>query len=283
MKINPILYENQSDKFSEIYSDYQDIKSKFNQTQDNAALDAIPVFGRLNNFANQVSSRDYTTAMGLGALAVLNGPEELNDIFSAYNKIKKGFPKPVTFHSGYDNKYAQHPFSFFRGTILNDYLNPNSPKCVSKTLAKWVNKRDTTLMQSNLGNIVSKIFGIETKEVPTTIEDITHVPEKPSYIGAKQFITKNPAGDIIARALTRTPKLGVAALGGIEAVHVAHETSKGKNVFEELGKSAVTLGTTLGATGILGALGAKHLGPTGSLIGMAMGGASGVLVGNAVR
>ena len=72
MKVNPILYENQTDKFSEIYADYQDVKSKFNQTQDNAALDAIPVFGRLNNFANQVSSRDYTTAM-CGASGVLVG------------------------------------------------------------------------------------------------------------------------------------------------------------------------------------------------------------------
>lgn len=57
--------------------------------------------------------------------------------------------------------------------------------------------------------------------------------------------------------MTRTPVLGVAAMGAIETAHIAHEVKNGKNFFEEAGKSAVTLATTLGATGILGAIGAK--------------------------
>lgn len=69
---------------------------------------------------------------------------------------------------------------------------------------------------------------------------------------------------------------------GIEARHVAHEVANGKNFFEEAGKSAITLGTGLGATGILGAIGAKHLGPTGSLLGISAGALTGALVSNAI-
>ena len=46
-----------------------------------------------------------------------------------------------------------------------------------------------------------------------------------------------------------------------------------------MGKSTVTLGTTIVATGILGAIGAKHLGPTGSLVGMGLGAITGAMVG----
>ena len=65
--------------------------------------------------------------------------------------------------------------------------------------------------------------------------------------------------------------LGTLALAEIEATHVAHEVSNGKNFFEEAGKSAITLGVTTATTGVLGAIGAKHLGPTGSLAGISAG------------
>ena len=58
------------------------------------------------------------------------------------------------------------------------------------------------------------------------------------------------------------------------------ETDKIKT--NEAGKSAVTIGTTLGATGVLGAIGAKHLGPTGSLVGMELSAISGAIVSNAM-
>ena len=220
--------------------------------------------------------------MGLVSLAILNGPEELNDVFSAYDQIRKGFPKPVTFHEGYDNKIAQHPFSFFRGTILHEYMNPLSPKCPHPKLAAWFIKQDKTLWDTKLGNWIKKKFNIETDIVKTNIEAIDSSINEKKVIYAKVFNTNNPFADITARALTRTSKLGALALGVIEAAHVAHEVSNGKNFFEEAGKSAVTLGTTLAATGVLGAIGAKHFGPTGSLVGMGLGAVTGAIVNNAM-
>lgn len=271
MKINPILYQNQVDKFPDIYRDYQDVKSRVAPSQEdyNPVFEATPIFNRVNSFAERMSARDYTSAIGMGALAVLNGPEELDDVVSAYKQIKGKYQKP------YDNKIAQHPFSFFRGTILHDYMNPNSPKCFDKVSArKWLD-RDTTLMQSRLGAFISKLFNIETKEIPTSIPDITHTEKIPNFIGAKQFVTNNPFGEMTARALTRTPKLGVAALGGIEAIHTANEVSKGGDLLEEAGKSALSLTATLAATGYGGAIGAKYGGPAGSLAGMGLGAIAG--------
>ncbi len=282
MSISSVFYQYQAAKFPEVAKDYNSVKSALGADDDSVVSDAIPFYGRVNEISDKLADKDYTPAMGLVSLAILNGPEELNDVFSAYDQIRKGFPKPVTFHEGYDNKIAQHPFSFFRGTILHEYMNPLSPKCPHPKLAAWLIKQDKTLWDTKLGNWIQKIFNIETNNIKTKIKDIDYTYYNQKTVPAKSFKTNNSFLDITARALTRTSKLGAMALGGIEAAHVAHEVSNGKNFFEEAGKSAVTLGTTLAVTGVLGAMGAKHLGPTGSLVGMGLGAITGAIVNNAM-
>ena len=285
MQINPILYQYQADKFPDIAKDYISVKNAVDKKDNSKAspvFEAVPVYGRINTLPEKLEQKDYAPAMGIVSLAILNGPEEISDVFSVYNQIRKGFPKPVTFHSGYDNKKAQHPFSFFRGTILHEYMNPLSPKCPHPRLAAMLNRQDKTLWDTKIGEWFKKKFEIETDKTKTNIEDIDFTTENKSYVPAKVFKAKNPFADITARALTRTSTLGALALGGIEAAHVAHEVSNGKNFFEEAGKSAATLGVTLGATGVLGAIGAKYLGPTGSLAGMGLGAIAGAAVSNAI-
>ena len=84
------------------------------------------------------SEKDYMCAKGLTAIAILNGPTDVEEITSAYKEIKSGFKNKNV--NGYDSKKAQHPFSFFRGTILHEYLNPNSEKCWNKEFAKKIIK-----------------------------------------------------------------------------------------------------------------------------------------------
>ena len=67
----------------------------------------------------------------------------------------------------------------------------------------------------------------------TNIEQIDSTPTHKRLVPAKVFKCSNLFKDITARAMTRTPVLGVAAMGGIEAAHVAHEVKNGKNFFEE--------------------------------------------------
>ena len=283
MAINPVMLQFGEEKFPEIYSDYKNLKNSISgDSSSNVIFEGVPMYGRINSIPDKLENKDYTPAMGLVSLAVLNGPEDLRDVFSAYKQIKNKFPKPVTFHSGYDNKIAQHPFSFFRGTILNDYLNPSSKDCPNPKAAEWIIRQDKTLWDTKLGSWVQERLGIKTGKMITEIHDIEHAANNPRHVYAKVFKTNNPFKDILARAMTRTPVLGVAAMGGIEAAHVAHEVKNGKNFFEESGKSLLTLGTTLAATGILGAIGAKHLGPTGSLLGIGLGAITGAIVNKTI-
>lgn len=283
MAINPVMLQFGEEKFPEIYSDYKSLKTSISgESSSNVIFEGLPMYGRINSIPDKLENKDYTPAMGLVSLAVLNGPEDLRDVFSAYKQIKNKFPKPVTFHSGYDNKIAQHPFSFFRGTILNDYLNPSSKECPNPKAAAWLIKQDKTLWDTKFGEWIQKKLDIKKGDMLTDIEQIDSTPKLKKKVYANIFKTNNPFKDILARAMTRTPVLGVAAMGGIEAAHVAHEVKNGKNFFEEAGKSAVTLATTLGATGILGAIGAKHLGPTGSLLGIGLGAITGAIVNKTI-
>lgn len=283
MAINPVMMQYGEEKFPEIYSDYNNLKNSFSgESSSNVIFEGLPMYGRIYSIPDKMEKKDYTPAMGMISLAVLNGPEDLRDVFSAYKQIKNKFPKPVTFHSGYDNKIAQHPFSFFRGTILNDYLNPSSKECPNPKAAAWLIKQDKTLWDTKLGNWVQKKLKIKVGDTSTKIERIDYTIKNKKFIKAKVFKTNNPFKDILARAMTRTPVLGVAAMGAIETAHIAHEVKNGKNFFEEAGKSAVTLATTLGATGILGAIGAKHLGPTGSLLGIGLGAITGAIVNKTI-
>ena len=161
-------------------------------------------------------------------------------------------------------------------------MNPLSPKCPHPKAAAWLIKQDKTLWDTKIGEWFKKKFKIETKNINTDIPRIDYTESNKKMVKAKVFKTSNPFADITARALTRTSKLGAIALGGIEAAHVVHEVSNGKNFFAEAGKSALALGTTLGATGVLGAIGVKHLGPTGSLLGMGLGAITGAVVSKAM-
>ena len=161
-------------------------------------------------------------------------------------------------------------------------MNPLSPKCPHPKAAAWLIKQDKTLWDTKLGNWIQEKLGVEVDDIRTDIPRIDYTESNKKMVKAKVFKTSNPFADITARALTRTSKLGAIALGGIEAAHVVHEVSNGKNFFAEAGKSTLTLGTTLGATGVLGAIGAKHLGPTGSLLGMGLGAITGAVVSKAM-
>lgn len=67
----------------------------------------------------------------------------------------------------------------------------------------------------------------------TDIEQIDSTPKLKKKVYANIFKTNNPFKDILARAMTRTPVLGVAAMGGIEAAHVAHEVKMVKTFLKK--------------------------------------------------
>ena len=69
------------------------------------------------------------------------------------------------------------------------------------------------------------------------------------------------------RALTRTPKLGVLALGAVEGIDILSDVANGENIFETTAKSATNLLGSITLSGYCGAIGFKMLGVTGSMLG----------------
>ena len=215
-------------------------------------------------------------AKALTSMAILNGPTDVDDLHSAWKQITSGFKNKMP--DGYDPKIAQHPFSFFRGTVLHEYLNPNSEKCINKDWAKYVIKNDVSLRDTKFGKWIMNKIGIEQVAVEdTTIESLLHTHEKPNNIKAFVFKSKNSFGDFTARALTRTSKYGAYSLGGLGALHAAHEITDGENPIKEVAKTALQVGTTLAGVGYLGAVGYKHFGALGSILGIGLGATIGTL------
>ena len=121
-------------------------------------FDIIPTFRRVERVPDKVEHSDFVPATGLVALAVLNAPEDWRDMKSAYAQIKAS-ALGEKFTPSYDYKTAQHPFSFFRGTLLHKFVNPKTSPCPK--LAKWLFKNDTTLWNTKLGKLVTEKYNID--------------------------------------------------------------------------------------------------------------------------
>ena len=271
--VNPIMYQYHADKLPQIQQDYEEVKSSVDKENKlPSVFDVIPTFRRIEKVPDKIENSDFIPASGLVALAVLNAPEDWRDMKSAYSQIKSKLTNK-TFTPSYDYKIAQHPFSFFRGTLLHKFVNPKTSPCPK--LAKWLLKNDTTLWNTKIGQMVIKKFNIDENRIKTNIKNITHTETKPSYIIAKNFITKSTFGELTARAMTRTTKIGTAVLGGLETAHLVKEISDGENAIKSTAKSAINIVSSIAGIGYGGAIGAKYLGPVGSLVGMGLGAIAG--------
>ena len=272
-EINPILYQNELSKFPQIQQDYEGVKKHVdNDSKLSSIFDICPIFRRVERVPDKVEAEDYIPAAGLVSLAVLNAPEDWRDMKSAYRQIKSG-AEGKNFIPTYNYKTAQHAFSFFRGTLLHKFVNPATSPCPK--FAKWLLKNDTTLWDTKLKNFIINKFNVQETPIDTKIENITSTKENPSFVGAKQFITKSPFGELTARAMTRTTKIGAAVLGGLEAAHLIKEISDGENAIKATAKSAVNFASSVAGIGYGGAIGAKYFGPVGSLVGMGIGAIAG--------
>lgn len=272
-EISPILYQNEINKLPQIQSDYEDVKKRVdNENSLTSIFDICPMFRRVESVPEKFESNDYIPAAGLVSLAVLNAPEDWRDMKSAFSQIKSG-AQGKNYTPTYDYRKAQHPFSFFRGTLLHKFVNPETSPCPN--FAKWLLKNDTTLWDTKLKNYISKKFDINTTPINTTIKNITDSETKPSLVLAKQFTTKSPFGELTARAMTRTTKIGAAVLGGLETAHLIKEISDGENALKATAQSAINFTSSIAGIGYGGAIGAKHFGPAGSLIGMGLGAIAG--------
>mgnify|MGYP004682511925 FL=1 len=78
-------------------------------------------------------------------------------------------------------------------------------------------------------------------------------------------------GSMPARALTRTSKLGVLALGVIEGIDVLSDVANGENFFKTTAKSVTNILGSITLSGYCGAIGSIMFGITGSMLGTGIG------------
>ena len=262
--INKILLNNNPNNFYQIQQDYEKARKSIDKKDETSSIfDIVPQVQK----AEQLQNSNSASTPAIATLALLNAPEDIRDMQGACKQISS-LIKGEKFVPPYNYKIAQHPFSFFRGTLLNNFVNPNTspfPK-----LARWLLKQDKTLLQTKLGDWVCKIFNIKQHYIDTTIKNITYTPNKPSYVRAKVF-EGNTLGTLTARALTRTPKLGVLALGAVEGIDILSDVANGENFFKTTAKSATNLLGSITLSGYCGAIGSKMFGVTGSMLGTGIG------------
>ena len=253
----------------DIIEDYRQIKAVFKGENKKVENEKTPWW--TGEVIKEAKDNDYLCAKTLAALAILNGPTDLDDIVSAWRQISSGFKEKMP--DGYDPKKAQHPFSFFRGTILHEFLNPNSEKCINKNLAKKIIKADVSLRDTKFGAWILKKLGVEEiGRIQTNIKDMIYTEKNHFWVEAKIYKSKTKFGDLTARALSRTPKIAVGVLAGLEGIHAIYNILDGADPKKELAKAAIEVTGTILGMGYLGAIGYKHFATCGSLIGMGLGG-----------
>ena len=262
--ISKILLNNNPNNFYQIQQDYEKARKSVDKKDETSSIfDIVPQVQK----AEQLQNSNSTSTPAIATLALLNAPEDIRDMHGAYKQISS-LIKGEKFVPPYNYKIAQHPFSFFRGTLLNNFVNPNTspfPK-----LARWLLKQDKMLMETKLGNWVYQIFNLKETRLKTKIKDITYTKNNPIYVTAKVF-EGNAFGTLTARALTRTPKLGVLALGAVEGIDILSDVANGENFFETTAKSATNLLGSITLSGYCGAIGSKMFGVTGSMLGTGIG------------
>lgn len=251
-------------------------KSNTNKNKDflNYSFEALPQYRRIASIPDKIKAGNTTTALGLASLALINLPEDCRDVVSASKQIKSFFTG-VKFEPKYDYTKYQHPFSFFRGTFLHNFADPNKSK--KPELAQKILDSDKTLAQTKFGKKIINIFGAEkTGSIRTKIHAINSAKENPIFVRANIY-EGTKFGKLTAHAMERTTKWGLVAIALLETPQIAKEfchgdsiSEKAKNGAKQVLKSGMNVALTSAGIGYMGAIGQK-LGPFGSLVGMGAG------------
>lgn len=269
--VSNVFYLN-SEKYPAIANDCQQVKDHIDrqsgkpkpiplQNQFMCIFEALPPVRRALCIPNKIQNGEFTTALGMAGLVLINFQEDLRDIKGAVDQLD-GLP-PI-----YDYKNYQHNFSFFRGTAIEKWLHKYVDK--DSKWANWLFDNDKTLAGTSSGTKFINLLGAHVDDIIDT--SITN------YKNEKAIAVKYKGslfGELTGRMMRRTTLLGIGALTLIEVPQIIHSISK-KNVVKQTAKSAINIASVTAGIGYGGAIGAKYGGSVGSLIGMG----AGAILGN---
>lgn len=244
-----------------------------------AAVDCITPIRRIECLPDDVNNGNLVPALGAIGLTLLNLPEDLRDIGTAYHQLGSHI-KGVKYEGPYDYMKYQHEFSFFRGTMLEHLVDESKhPKLAEKLISL-----DRSLLQTSFGNKILSAVNTEfgdpvevkkfNKETKTwkLAKDINEEQRYAYSFKGKWF------GEITARALSRTTLIGTGIFALLELYNITQAAKKGntisdkaKNATKQTIKSGINIASTTAGIAYGGAIGAKYFKGLGSLVGMGVG------------
>jgi len=152
MPINPVLLQNQQDKIPDIYKDFLAVKKAVAPNETDSIFDeTIPVYGQVSDLEEHVKNNDFDTVGAITSLAVLKGPEEIDELFSAADQIKHKIQGKKYKHP-YDYTKAELESSFFRDSTLAKHMNYRSKYCV---FPKIIRSRTWIIYRRSLALVIA--------------------------------------------------------------------------------------------------------------------------------
>lgn len=237
-----------------------------------AALGTFVPFRRIASLPDKINQGDVFGAIGLTSLMIINLPEDMRDVKSAYNQIAHS----GTFKPSYNTVKYQHDFSFFKGTLLQDYMDNCIKSEKGKAAVKKWYESDKSLYNSKFGSLVKKALNITDKvadNADQTWTDGLNIGRKLTEVKAPNAFAR-----MTGRAMKRVTVYGLAAMAILEIPKIIKAFSKKGNSEEKLkegvkqtAKSGINVATVLTGIAYGGAIGASKFGIFGSLAGMGVG------------
>lgn len=241
-------------------------------------------YRRMMSVPQKIEEGDIVAAGIAGGLTFMTLPEDLRDIRAGYRQVK-AFVTGQKYVAPYVTKDFQHDFSWLKGTFFQNLLNKVKSNKGKETVFK-IYTADKSLYNISLGKFIKKTLNITDGK--------SKLSQVKNLFGDNMFVTEikapNVFGELTGRAMKRITVFGLAALALLELPKIFKSTNKGDNFFEQTGntakqtvKSGINVASIAAGIGYCGAIGAKHGGAFGSLLGMSVGAVVGAIASNKMQ
>jgi len=285
------LTTNAYQSYPQLQRDVNDVKEKVGQVDsvdakiEKSVFGSIPPVRRIMSLPDKFQNGEAAAGFGLASLAIINLPEDIRDIKAGYKQLSAKI-KGTAYTPSYDCSKYQHNFSFFKGTLLQRWMDKAKTQTGKEKVFKWYSM-DESVYNSKFGEKVKNFLGI-------TNGNTEFVSGMKNVLGDEVFVTeivaKNSFAELTGRAMKRLPILSVAALALLELPKIFKSMNKGGSISEQAGntvkqtaKSTINVTSILAGVGYGGALGAKKFGAVGSLVGMGVGAVIGATASNKIQ
>ena len=241
-------------------------------------------YRRMMSVPQKIEEGDIVAAGIAGGLTFMTLPEDLRDIRAGYRQVK-AFVTGQKYVAPYVTKDFQHDFSWLKGTFFQNLLNKVKSDKGKETVFK-IYTADKSLYNISLGKFIKKTLNITDGK--------SKLSKVKNLFGDNMFVTEIKATNIFSeltgRAMKRITVFGLAALALLELPKIFKSINKGDNFFEQTGntakqtvKSGINVASIAAGIGYCGAIGAKHGGAFGSLLGMSVGAVVGAIASNKMQ